>query len=81
MHSENVKYGTCLRSSGEDSSLPLPKTGVLSLVKELRIFMPYGAAKKTPKDNLSKFQCEDMVRDKARERNKHGADQKDLHMS
>lgn len=43
--------------------------------------MPYGAAKKTPKDNLSKFQCEDMVRDKARERNKHGADQKDLHMS
>ena len=58
---------SCLRSSGEDSSLPLPKTGVLSLVKELRIFMPYGAAKKTSKNNLNKFQCEDMVRDKAGE--------------
>lgn len=58
---------SCLRSSGEDSSLPLPKTRVLSLVKELRIFMPYGAAKKTSKNNLNKFQCEDMVRDKAGE--------------
>lgn len=44
-----------------------PRLGVLSLVKELRIFMPYGAAKKPPKDNLSKFQCEDVVRDKAGE--------------
>ena len=58
---------SCLMSSGEDSSLPLPKTGALSLVKELRIFMPYGAAKKTSKNNLNKFQCEDMVRDKAGE--------------